>query len=248
MVGKRTATVVVGVLAIGFAVSAAVAVEIHYEENFDGLDAGDADGQGGWAVGAPANQASTIITADENREGPGKAMEVSANQEVIREFDPHISSGVHFLSVWLKFANVDASNTLHIYMGDEVREWNAGPVIRIGSQSGGGFDQVGVHDGGAAQPVAPILEGEWQHIFEVMDVDNHTYDVYVDDELVADGFAWRNPATHKSLGWLMLGFDGGVDLIGYYDDIVFGEGDELPLSVDAGHKLATTWADVKSAR
>jgi hypothetical protein len=121
-------------------------------------------------------------------------------------------------------------------------------VIRIGSQSGGGFDEVGVHDGGAAQPVAPILEGQWQHIFEVLDVDNHTYDVYVDGELAADGFAWRNPAVHESLGWLMVGFDGGVDLIGYYDDIVFGEGATLPLSVDAGHKLATTWADVKNAR
>ena len=161
MAAKWTATGVVGVFALCFAISAAAAaVEIHYEESFDGLAAGDADGQGGWLAGAPANQASTVITADENREGGGKSMEVSANQEVVREFDPHIASGVHFLSIWFKFANVDAANTLHIYMGDEVREWNAGPVIRIGSQSGGGFDEVGVHDGGAAQPVAPILEGD----------------------------------------------------------------------------------------
>jgi|SaaInl7_100m_RNA_FD_contig_91_167644_length_455_multi_3_in_0_out_0_1 hypothetical protein len=117
--------VVVGLLVMSAAVSAVSAVEIHYEENFDGLAAGDADGQGGWAVGAPANQASTVITADESREGGGKSMEVSANQEVIREFDPHIASGVHFLSVWFKFANVDAANTLHIYMGDEVRDYSA---------------------------------------------------------------------------------------------------------------------------
>ena len=46
----------------------------------------------------------------------------------------------------------------------------------------------------------------------------------------------------------MLGFDGGVDLIGYYDDILFGEGDTLPLAVDAAGKLATTWAGMKYAR
>ena len=236
--------VVAGLLAI----SAHAAVTIHYEQNFDSLDVGEADGQDGWAVGAPANQASTLITDAENHDGAGQAMEVSANQEVIRNFDPKITSGVHFLSIWFQVAAVDAANNLHIYMGDEVREWNAGPVIRIGSQSGGGFDEVGVHDGGAAQPVAPILEGQWQHIFEVIDVDAHTYDVYVDDDLVADDFAWRNPGSHQSLGWLMLGFDDGVDLIGYYDDIVFGEGDTLPWAVGVTGKLATTWASVKRAR
>ena len=242
MITRCMAALVTGLLAVS-----AYAAPIHYEQNFDGLDVGDADGQDGWTAGAPANQASTLIT-DAESHGPGKSMEVNANQEVVRVFDPKITSGVHFLSIWIHFANVDAANTMHIYFGDEVREWNAGPVIRIGSQSGGGFDEIGVHDGGAAQPVAPILEGQWQHIFEVMDVDNFTYDVYVDDKLAADGFAWRNPATHQALGWLMLGFDGGVDLIGYYDDIVFGEGDTLPLAVEAAGKLATKWASVKDAR
>lgn len=46
----------------------------------------------------------------------------------------------------------------------------------------------------------------------------------------------------------MLGFDGGIDVIGYYDDLVVGEGDVLPLAVRAAGKLTTTWAGVKSAR
>ncbi len=218
---------------------------IHYEQNFDNLKEGDADGQDGWAVGAPANQASTIITSDVKHGPIGKSMEVNANQEVIRDFDPMIDSGINFLSIWFLFENPGvANNTLHIYMGEATREWSAGPVIRIGAQSGDP-NKVGVHDGNTVKPVGDIKKGEWQHIFAVIDVDNQTYTVSLDDVVVADNFSWRNPANHKALGWLMLGFDGGSDLIGYYDDIVFGEGNALPLAVAARNKLAMAWGTLK---
>ena len=44
----------------------------------------------------------------------------------------------------------------------------------------------------------------------------------------------------------MLGFDRGKGTLGYYDDIVFGEGDELIQSVAPGDKLATAWGHLKN--
>ena len=220
---------------------------IHYEQNFDNFKEGDTDKQDGWAVGEPANQPSTKITSKVKHGPTGKSMEVSANQEVIRDFNPIIKKGTHFLSIWFRFENPGGDNTLHIYMGEVVREWSAGPVTRIGTQSGDP-NKVGVHDGNTVKPVGDIQKGQWQHIFEVMNVDKQTYTVSLDDKVVAKDFSWRNPANHHGLGWLMLGFDGGAGLIGYYDDIVFGEGDELPKAVEAAGKLATTWGSIKNTQ
>ena len=227
---------------------AALGQAIHYEQNFDGLKEGDADGQDGWAVGAPANQQSTIITSDVKHGAAGKSMEVSAHQEVIRDFDPMISGGTHFLSIWFRMENPGVGdNTLHIYMGEKIREWSAGPVIRIGAQSGDP-NKVGVHDGNTVMPLGDIRKGEWQHIVSVIDVSGQTYSVYLDDELIAENFAWRNPGNHTALGWLMLGFDNGSGLIGYYDDLIFGEGDTVPMSVEANGKLATAWGNLKETQ
>jgi len=222
---------------------------IHYAQDFDNLKEGDLAGQDGWETGPPANQPSTKVTSAVKHGATGKSMEVSANQEVIRTFDPIIKKGIHFLSIWFRFENPGVSdNTLHIYMGEEIREWRAGPVIRIGAQSGDP-NKVGVHDGNTVKPVGDIKKGQWQHIFEVINVDKQTYTVYLDDEVIAKDFSWRNPANHHGLGWLMLGFDHGSGLIGYYDDIVFGEGDKLPsLTVEPADKLTTTWARLKKAR
>ena len=218
---------------------------IHYQQNFDNLKEGDADKQDGWAVGAPANQPSTKITSKVKHGLAGKSMEVSANQEVIRDFNPIIKKGTHFLSIWFRFENPGGDNTLHIYMGEVIREWQAGPVLRIGAQSGDP-NKVGVHDGNTVKPVGDIKKGEWQHLFEVMNVDKQTYTVFLDDKVVAKDFSWRNPANHHGLGWLMLGYDVGAGLIGYYDDIVFGEGDQLPKAVEATGKLATRWGQMKN--
>jgi hypothetical protein len=77
-------------------------------------------------------------------------------------------------------------------------------------------------------------------------VDNQKYTVHLDDKVIAKDFSWRNPANHHGLGWLMLGFDAGSGLIGYCDDIVFGEGDKSPSSVAPLDKLATTWASIRT--
>jgi hypothetical protein len=48
---------------------------------------------------------------------------------------------------------------------------------------------------------------------------------------------------------MMFGFDRGkVGTIGYYDDVVIGEGNELIQAVDPGDKLTTTWGLLKNAR
>jgi hypothetical protein len=173
-------------------------------------------------------------------------MEFSAQQEVIRNFDPILKSGVHYLSIWFRYENPTADNTMHIYMGEVLREWTAGPVIRIGAQSGNP-NKVGVHDGNTVKPVGDdIKKGEWQHLLSVMNIDTQKYTVSVDDKVIAKDFGWRNPANHKGLGWLMLGFDAGAGLIGYYDDIVFGEGDTPSgLAVAPQNKLTMTWAQLR---
>jgi hypothetical protein len=43
-------------------------------------------------------------------------------------------------------------------MGEVQREWSAGPVIRIGAQSGDP-NKVGVHDGDTVKPVGDINTG-----------------------------------------------------------------------------------------
>ena len=218
---------------------------IHYRQNFDNLKDGPADGQDGWAVGAPALMPSTIITSKVKHGAAGKAMELNAMQEVIHDFSPPIKSGVHFLSLWFRVENPTADNTMHVYMGEQTKEWNAGPVIRIGAQSTDP-NKVGVHDGQTVKPVADIKKGEWQRLLSVMNVDKQTYTVSVDEVVAAKDFAWRNAAGHKALGWLMLGFDAGAGLIGYYDDVVYGEGGTFAgLAVEPVGKVATTWADLR---
>jgi hypothetical protein len=47
----------------------------------------------------------------------------------------------------------------------------------------------------------------------------------------------------------MFGFDRGKGgTIGYYDDVVFGEGAELIQAVAPEGKLAVTWGSLKSAQ
>jgi hypothetical protein len=44
----------------------------------------------------------------------------------------------------------------------------------------------------------------------------------------------------------MIGFDSGVGLIGYYDDIILGDGDGATVAaLDPEEKLATRWASMK---
>lgn len=224
---------------------------IHYEQNFDDLKEGDADGQDGWAVGDPApNESSTTITSEVKHGPAGKSMKVDPYQVVILDFDPIIRSGVHFLSLWFRYELKDVTDDkLFIYVGEEIREWAGGPVCYVGGNNTDP-NKVAVYNGPNPVPVGDDIKvGEWQHFLEVIDVDNQTYSVYVDDVLVAENFGWRNPGNHKALGWLMFGFDRGKGgTIGYYDDVVFGEGDVFFQSVAPGDKLTTTWGRLRNAQ
>lgn len=223
---------------------------IHYEQNFDNLKDGEAE-QDGWAMGLPAvDETPTTITSEVFHGSSGKSMKVDPEQVVVRDFDPIIKSGVHFLSLWFRYELQNVTDDkLFIYMGEEIKEWPGGPVCYIGGNNNDP-NKVTVYNGGNATPVGEnIIVGEWQHFFEVINVDNQTYSVYVDDVLVAEDFGWRNPANHKGLGWLMFGFDRGKGgTVGYYDDVVFGEGEELIQAVAPGDKLASSWGYLKSVR
>ena len=246
----RLASIMAICMLLLFSISAQSQV-IHYQQNFDSLPDGEIDGLDGWAVGPPANLASTTVTSEVFHGVFGKSMKVDPQQVIVRDFDPMITSGVNFLSVWFRYELRDVTDDkLFVYYGEEVREWAGGPNLYIGGNSVDP-NKVTIYNG-AWSPVGDDLKvGEWQHLFQVIDVDAQTYKVYLDDVLIADTCVYRNPGNHKALGWLMFGFDrGSAGTIGYYDDLVVGEGDVFinPSSVTAEDKLTATWGSLKNSR
>ncbi len=222
-----------------------VQAAIWYSQNFDGLADGDMAGQDDWELitDMAAGIASPTVQSAVVHGSSGKALRAEAAQEVRRHFDP-VHAGQQFLIIYFRKEDASSDNTLHLYMGKDAHEWSAGPVIRIGAQSGDPT-QVGAHDGGTVTPVAPFVIGQWHKIRVAVDYDTLTYNAYLDGDLIAEGFHFRTD-THDALGWLMIGFDSGVGLQGYYDDIIMGDGTgENITAVDSSGKLATTWASVK---
>jgi len=234
----------VSVFILSLAIGSADAA-VWYSQNFNGLADGEMAGQDGWELTTDmtADIASPTVQSAVTRGGSGKALKVEAGQEIRRHFEP-LHTGKQFLIIYFRKEDDIDGNTLHIYLGKDVHEWSAGPVIRIGAQSGDP-KQVGAHDGGGISPVAPFVVGQWHEIRIAVDYDVLTYNAYLDDDLIAEGFHFRKD-VHDALGWLMIGFDSGEGVLGYYDDIVLGSGDGSNVTaVDSESKLATTWGELK---
>lgn len=220
-----------------------------YSQNFDKLTDGKMAGQDGWElipatmaadIGSPTVQSAVVHGAS------GKALKVEAKQEISRNFTP-VHTGTQFLIIYFRKEDKGTDNTLHVYLGKDVHEWSSGPVIRIGKDSGGDPDKVGAHDGADRKQVATFVPGKWHEIRLVVLYDKLTYSTYFDGKLVAEGLKFRNN-NHNALGWLMIGFDTGVGVLGYYDDIIMGDGDGSNVTVAAVHpddKLTTTWGSLK---
>ncbi len=224
--------------------------EIIYSQDFDDLDDGDVAGQGGLemisvltpAIGSPTVQSDVTLT------GVGKAMQVDPLQEVFAQWEP-VETGICYLSIFFRKEDVDPANTIHIYMGKGARAWSAGPVIRIGAQSGDPT-MIGIHDGSDANIVqaAKFEVGEWHHFRAVVDVDNLSFEVYLDGKNIGK-YDFRN-ASHDAIEWLMIGFDAGIGTLGYYDNIEFGTGKgeqaaNRALAVEPAGKLSTAWGNIK---
>jgi len=233
-------------LVLSLAVSGAYAA-VWYSQNFNNLASGDMAGQDGWDIiteDMATGITSPVVQSAVVHGTSGKALKVEAAQELMRHFDP-MHTGEQFLIIHFRKEDASSDNTLHIYLGKDTHEWRAGPVIRIGSQSGGDPDKVGIHNGDNRVPAATFVPGQWHKIRLVANYNTLTYDVYFDDALVADDFNFRNTA-HNALGWLMIGFDAGVGVLGYYDNIILGDGDGADVTaVHPESKLATTWAALK---
>ncbi len=232
-------------LVLSFMVCSAQAA-IWYSQNFNSLADGDMAGQDGWELitDIDADVGSPTVQSDVVHGASGKALKVEANQEVRRHFDP-VYTGEQFLILYFRKEDASSDNTLHIYIGKDEHEWSAGPVLRVGSQSGGDPDKVGAHNGGDRMPVATFVPGQWHQVRIAIDYGALNYDFYFDGDLVAEDFKFRKDA-HDALGWLMIGFDSGVGLQGYYDDIIMGDGDGAnAAAVDSAGKLATTWGELR---
>ncbi len=218
---------------------------IWYSQNFDGLAVGDVIGQDGWESidSLTGGLGSLTVQSAVVHGSSGNALKAEAGQEVSRHFDP-VHGGKQFLIIYFNKADNDAGNTLHLYLGKDVLAWPAGPVIRIGAQSGDPT-KVGVHNGGDIVQAATFVPGQWHKIRIAVDYDALSYNAYFDGDLIAEGFAFRSN-DHDALGWVMIGFDSGTGIQGYYDDIIMGDGDGADVTaVDSSGKLATTWASVK---
>jgi hypothetical protein len=219
--------ILVCLLIVGISGIAFGADKIIYSQHFDDLDDGDIHGQDGWesidsltaGLGSPTVQGDVTLT------GTGKALQTEAAQETHIKWPEPVESGICYLSIFFRKENADAGNTLHIYLGKGALAWSAGPVIRIGSQSGGQLDEVGVHDGADDVRVQPAKYeiAKWHHIREVINVDDMSFEIFFDGENVGE-FGFRN-ASHDTIEWLMIGFDAGTGLQGYYDSIEFGLGE-----------------------
>lgn len=224
--------------------------EIIYSQNFDGLDNGDLDGQDGWTkttaltagIGSPTIQSKVAFK--------GKSVQVEALQEASITWPTPVNSGICYLSIFFRKEDASTSNTMHIYTGQGALAWSAGTVIRIGNDSGGQPDDIGIHDGSDAVRVQPakFVIGKWHHIREVIDVDKRTFDVYLDGKKLGN-YKFRN-ASHQFMEWLMIGFDAGVGLLGYYDAVEFGTGQgtgayNRAASVEPSEKLSATWGGLK---
>lgn len=218
---------------------------IWYQQNFDKLNDGDMAGQDGWEkiIDMTADIGSPTVQSAVFHGKSGKALKAEAKQEIMKSFTP-VHTGTQFLIIYFRKEDTGADNTLHIYMGKEVHEWAAGPVLRIGSQSGDPT-QVGAHNAGTIEKVGTIVPKQWHEVRVVVNYANLTYDAYFDGKQVATGFKFRKD-VHDALGWLMLGFDAGVGVLGYYDDIIMGDGTGADATaVDSEAKLATTWGGLK---
>jgi len=84
----------------------------------------------------------------------------------------------------------------------------------------------------------------------VVDIDKQTFDVYLDSKKIGN-FKFRNPAAHKTIEWLMIGFDMGVELLGHFDAVEFGTGTgtgalNRAISVEPQEKLGITWGGLKA--
>ena len=242
-----------GVWFLGFTlallwVACSAQAAVWYRQNFDSLKDGAIAGQDSWEltadltpdIGSPTVQSAVVHGSS------GKALKAEAKQEIRRHFTP-VHTGTQFLIIYFRKEDAGTDNTMHIYIGKDVHEWSAGPVIRIGKDSGGDPDKVGAHNGADRKQVATFVPKKWHEVRIVVDYGKLTYNAHFDGKLVAEGFKFRKDA-HNALGWLMLGFDAGVGVLGYYDDIIMGDGDGsdvTPSAVYPDDKLSTTWGGLK---
>jgi len=222
--------------------------DVWYSQNFDNLNDGEIAGQDSWekTTDLTADIGSPTIQGAVFNGGSGKAMKAEAKQEIRRSFAP-IHTGTQFLIISFRKEDAGPDNTLHIYMGKDVHEWQSGPVLRIGKDSGGDPDKVGAHNGADRSQIATFIPGQWHQVRIVVHYDQLSYDVYFDGVEAAQGFKFRKD-VHDGLGWLMLGFDAGVGVLGYYDDIIMGDGDGSDINESAIYpeeKLAATWGKLK---
>ncbi|MDD5458050.1 MAG: hypothetical protein PHF37_01455 [Phycisphaerae bacterium] len=158
-----------------------------YQTDFESFTAGDVNGQDGWVVTAPAGDINDGPWAIN---GTKSLMVYTSGADVRKSFTPQsgITITVEYsidTSVNNKTVRLDLMNSAGTHTGPRVEFKDTGNIVAYDSTTG---TAVGAYSGHIVYNVR--LE---------VDIFNQTYDLYVDDVLKADNFAFYNGTSSLGL-------------------------------------------------
>jgi len=207
-----------------------------YKENFDGLPNGDLIGKGGWT----GFHGFLVVQDKVAHGGSGKSIKTVPDGEADLKL-PEERTGVQYISFYTSKKTFDPY--VAFYAGDSPDgKWNQqGVAVHLNFTRGG---VVEVNDGAAMKDIGIVyVKEQWHHFKLLIDFDNGDYQVFFDDNLIAEHLGFES--TPKKLNWLRI-IAGETHPLAYFDDFEIGDMSEK--NVMPKSKLITTWSRIKSVR
>ena len=236
-------------LVIGISLSASVSGDPWYYESFDELDDGSLTPQDGWRNGA---NASGEIQDDIFHGTDGQSLYIIENSGNYRTFDAG-HTGLQYLAFWAYVPNEYPEGNLQIYTGASDGDNHIAFFSRIYNDR-----RIAAHNGDTNGNVVNTINsavtysyGEWFHVRYVMDFDDQSYSLYINDEPGAEDVTFRGGA--KEMSWLQMRWDHDETLEIYIDEVELGDGlgedalnlQEVQKAVSHEGKLSIAWGDLK---
>ncbi len=238
------------VLFISLVFSASAFSDPWYFEDFDELDKGALTPQDSWRNGA---NASGEIQNDIFHGDSGQSLYIIENSGNQKDFEPG-HAGIQYLAFWAYVPNEYPEGNLQIYTGASAGDNRIAFFSRIYNDK-----RIAAHVGDTNGNVVNTVNstvtysyGEWFHVRYVMDFDEQTYSLYVNEELGAKDITFRGGATEMS--WLQMRWDHDATLEIYIDEVELGDGlgedamnlqGQGPKAVSQSGKLSITWGSLK---
>ncbi len=231
------AAVLLGVIFINNAAAQKVFVQTGFEEFTLGKPPEDweAKGDGCEVTDDTVKTDKKSLAILGGADGDGLGVPIETNNPITSvEFWVYIEGGGRAFNVKISSADNIAENNGCTYIN-----WDA--------------DMVRLYDGAAWQPIGDFETDTWKYVRIVADFDKSEFDFYAGDSREAaltakpeKGLAFRNAALAPVAKWLVF-YVWGMTAAGYVDELLVYSGDEpLELAVEAGGKLTTMWANMKT--